>query len=231
MRNIIFILCLCSTICYSQNIDLITYSPQNPQPGDTLTIICHLTYGVPCCNGVREKNIYLGGNAIFAESFFCLDTITNHQTILYPETDTFYFATDPQLIITYPFYYMPGYHDEAPCMYPYLTSGQPLPHPYVIGHIDIPVGTVSTNNTIKQKENLLKISPNPANSQVILHWEGNENMEYPVQIYDMTGQLIREINMNNPIKKIDVSSLDNGLYIFKLQTDKGIMTEKLLIQH
>ena len=134
---LIFCLFFCITASQAQHIDSIKYSPQNPQPGDTLTIICYLTYGVPCCNGVREKNIYLGGNTIFAESFFCQDTITTHHTTLYLERDTFHFVTKPNLVLTYPFYYMPGYHDEAPCMYPYTVSGQPLPHPYVIGHIDI----------------------------------------------------------------------------------------------
>lgn len=230
MKSIIIILLLTvGTISQAQIINSITYLPQNPQPGDTLTIFCKVDYPYPNCP-LMEKNIYLGGNAIFAEAFHCQDSTSGPQ-ILCPSTDTFQFKTLNSYIGIYPFYFMPGYHDEAPCIYPYTTSGQPLPHPYVIGHIDIEVGTVSTNNTLKQEENLLKISPNPAHSQVILHWQGNENIKSPIQVYDMTGKLIKEINVNNPIEKIDVSNLDNGLYIVKLRINKRIMTEKLLIQH
>ena len=154
---------------------------------------------------------------------------TLQQIILCTITDTFYFTTLSSYIGSYPFYYMPGYYDEAPCVYPQLSSG-PLPHPYVIGHIDIEVGTVSTNE-LQQNQNILKLSPNPASSQVILHWKGNDNIEVPIQIYDISGKLVKEINMNNRIEKINVSDFENGLYIVKLQTGKGVFSNRLLIQH
>jgi hypothetical protein len=229
MKSIIIILLLgVGTISQAQIIKSITYLPQNPQPGDTLTIFCNVDYPYPNCP-LMEKSIYLGGNAIFAEAFHCQDSTPGPQ-ILCPSIDTFQFKTLSSYIGVYPFYFMPGYHDEAPCIYPYTTSGQPLPHPYVIGHIDIEVGTVSTNE-FQNRQNLFKLSPNPANLQVILHWKGNKMVKYPLQIYDITGKLLREMNMDNPIEKIDVSNFDNGLYIVRVKTEEGIFIEKLLIQH
>lgn len=152
MKHSIFILCVFLTgFSHAQNVDLITYLPVDPQPGDTLTIFCHVTYGTPGCV-LMEKNIYLGGNAIFAEAFHCVDSF-NHPSILCPTIDTFSFVTLPFYTGIYPFYYMPGYYDKAPCVAQYLLSGQPIPHPYVIGSIDIEVGTISSID-LNEKQNI-----------------------------------------------------------------------------
>jgi hypothetical protein len=228
---IISIFLLFTFSSFAQNIDLIRYEPQNPQPGDTLTIYCYLTYGVPCCSGVKERNIYLGGNAIFAESFFCLDTILTHSAVLYPETDTFYFVTNSQLITTYPFYYMPGYHDEAPCYYPHFNDGSPYPHPYIIGHIDIPVGTTNTEN-VADTENQLQVHPNPATDQVIIDWQGENYQDLTVEVYDMTGKQIRQLRFDyGNVLRVNTSDWQNGLYLIRVSDGKKTYTEKIIVQH
>jgi hypothetical protein len=230
VKNIVIILLLAiGTICQAQIINSITYLPQSPQPGDTLTILCNVNYPYPNCP-LMEKNIYLGGDAIFAEAFHCQDSTPGPQ-ILCPSTDTFRFKTLDTYIGVYPFYYMPGYHDEAPCIYPYTTSGQPLPHPYVIGHINIEVGTVSTDE-LEQIQNLLKISPNPATDQVIIHWQGENYQDLTVEIYDMTGKQVRQLRFDyGNILKVNTSEWQNGLYLIRLVSDKGIASKKLIIQH
>lgn len=230
MKNFVisfFLVIIVYSCSFGQIVNNISYIPEFPQAGDTLTIFCDVQYPTIGCP-LMYKNAYRGGTSIIGEALHCQDSIAI-QTLC-SIVDTFKIETHPTFTGTYTFYYMPGFYDESPCAYPTFPNGTPFPYPYVIGHIDIEVGSVSTK-TLQEEQNQLKLFPNPANLSVILHCKGNGMVNYPVLIYDMTGKLIREINMNNPIEKVDVSGLDDGLYIVKLQTDKGIITEKLLIQH
>jgi len=214
---------------FAQNIDLIRYEPQNPQPGDTLIIYCHVTYGQPGCV-LMEQNVYLGGNAIFAEAFHCVDSFSQ-PAILCPVIDTFYFATDPQLIFTYPFYFMPNYYNQAPCVAQYISPGVLIPHPYVIGHIDIPVGTTNTEN-INDIENQLKVHPNPATDQVIIDWQGENYQDLTVDVYDMTGKQIQQLRFDyGNILKVNTSDWENGLYLIRVNNGEKTYTKKLIVQH
>jgi len=85
---------------------------------------------------------------------------------------------------------MPRYHDKAPCYYPHFNDGWPYPYPYIIGHIDVPVGTTNTEN-INDVENQLKIHPNPATDQVIIDWQGENYQDLTVEVYDITGKQVR----------------------------------------
>ncbi|NHN24472.1 T9SS type A sorting domain-containing protein [Flavobacterium jejuense] len=67
--------------------------------------------------------------------------------------------------------------------------------------------------------------PNPVKD--VLHFNSKENLEIQsVEIYNMLGQIV--ISVPNASKSIDVSSLTNGDYFVKVNTEKGSATTKLI---
>jgi len=70
----------------------------------------------------------------------------------------------------------------------------------------------------------LKIYPNPVKDE--LRIESGELIIEKVEICDLTGKTIYQFdNLKN---KINVSALAQGIYIVKLKTDKGTVTEKFI---
>ena len=74
----------------------------------------------------------------------------------------------------------------------------------------------------------LVIYPNPA-SQVL-------NVELPyatsdaIQIYDMTGKLVKEITNENTNFQTDISSLDNGVYNIRFTFNGNSVTKRFIVQ-
>ena len=83
-----------------------------------------------------------------------------------------------------------------------------------------------------EKNNSLRISPNPFNNSTILELDDNVQLPCSYIIYDVTGRAIKEkqtINMRSVL--IDVSDIVAGIYFIQL-TDKerNVYTTKLLKQ-
>ncbi len=78
---------------------------------------------------------------------------------------------------------------------------------------------VGISDPIKNK---VEIYPNPAQNTLNIEKEVNK-----ITIQDLTGKV--RIQSYNPSKSFDVSELENGSYILLLETDKGLVSEKLLI--
>jgi len=70
----------------------------------------------------------------------------------------------------------------------------------------------------------LKIYPNPVKDELII--ENADLRISNVEICDLSGKTVYQFdNLKN---KINVSALSQGIYIVKLKTDKGIVTEKFI---
>lgn len=94
--------------------------------------------------------------------------------------------------------------------------------------------TLSINNDAvnpRVVKNLMKIYPNPASS--ILNVESRKEMRKPLkaQLYDITGRLVMEKTAYQNNFKIDISSLQKGVYTFKLYNtyDIEMQIEKIII--
>jgi len=72
----------------------------------------------------------------------------------------------------------------------------------------------------------IKIYPNPTNGQLTI--ENGELTIENVEMYNVMGQLLQSkiVNLQSKIE-IDVSYLANGVYIVRMQTDKGTVTRKI----
>lgn len=79
-----------------------------------------------------------------------------------------------------------------------------------------------------------RIFPNPANDFVMLPIFVEKPIETTIQLFDISGQLIREIFngqlMYNQNQKLDISSLADGIYFVSFRTEEGIQTQRIIIQ-
>lgn len=71
------------------------------------------------------------------------------------------------------------------------------------------------------------IYPNPAYSEINIENNDLVSIEQ-VEIYSINGQLLKSLHSNEVTVKIDISELQSGIYFIKLNTEKGISTQKFL---
>jgi hypothetical protein len=88
--------------------------------------------------------------------------------------------------------------------------------------------TLCENSIADIKEEHLEIGlyPNPAQDVINIQVKGNFNIE----LLDSKGRLILSNHNCYGQHQINVSDLDKGLYFMQVKTEKGIQSEKLIIQ-
>jgi hypothetical protein len=75
----------------------------------------------------------------------------------------------------------------------------------------------------------LSIKPNPFTEESIISINGNNNNEkYTLFLYDLTGKLIKTINIiENEILNRD--NLESGIYYLVLKSNKSTICQKIII--
>jgi hypothetical protein len=73
----------------------------------------------------------------------------------------------------------------------------------------------------KAKDKLpeIKLYPNPANDKIFVSTELEWN--YSLLLYDYTGRIVIQQNLNN--SGIDVSNVQNGLYLYKITDNHSVV--------
>ena len=74
-----------------------------------------------------------------------------------------------------------------------------------------------------------KMYPNPASEKVILEFMDMGSQIPVVSIYNITGKTVYIGTAESRTKIIDVSSMENGLYIIEINTGVETITKKLSI--
>jgi len=74
-------------------------------------------------------------------------------------------------------------------------------------------------------DNSIKIYPNP--SYDVVNVEANSTIN-SIQVYDVQGRLLMTQLANDIRTRIDISDKANGVYFFKIYSDKGIKVEKII---
>ncbi len=73
------------------------------------------------------------------------------------------------------------------------------------------------------------IYPNPTNNFINISI-ANKNIEHAkVRMYDSLGKLCKSQNVDNQNSVINIKNLEKGLYFIKIETDKSIETQKIII--
>ena len=80
-------------------------------------------------------------------------------------------------------------------------------------------------NDINKK--IISLFPNPASNQIILD-NGNCLME-TVYMYDVTGREVKRFSINSNKTTLDISDVQNGMYVVKINSEQGIFTRKVQI--
>lgn len=77
----------------------------------------------------------------------------------------------------------------------------------------------------------LNVYPNPATTQV--HFSTGSSMAKFVSVFDITGKLVSKLNLEDGKAKLDVSNLQEGLYLYTLNSSdqKILKTGKLTVSH
>ncbi|WP_353777525.1 T9SS type A sorting domain-containing protein [Winogradskyella sp. 3972H.M.0a.05] len=76
-------------------------------------------------------------------------------------------------------------------------------------------------------DNLISVYPNPANDKIFLDVSSSILIE-SFSLYDLRGS--RLLNLNQSLDIIDISMLPSGIYILNLETDRGVITKKLIVR-
>jgi len=79
----------------------------------------------------------------------------------------------------------------------------------------------------QRSENGLTIIPNPSNDKITISISDGVTID-EVVIYNQTGQkVLQDKQVNNTL---DISNLQHGMYIIELETEQGMIREKLIVQ-
>ena len=83
-------------------------------------------------------------------------------------------------------------------------------------------------NDVELKKSI-SIYPNPSNGKISIKTSGNTILEN-IEIYTVNGQRLKVYNNLKNQKTIELKSLSSGLYFLKLNSDKGSITKKFVVQ-
>ncbi|WP_166556788.1 T9SS type A sorting domain-containing protein [Runella sp. CRIBMP] len=71
-----------------------------------------------------------------------------------------------------------------------------------------------------------EVYPNPSNG--LIQWKSDEIQR--IEIYHLTGALVRQQTVQSANKTMDLSELPNGLYLVRLSNDEKTVVKKILLQ-
>ncbi len=90
--------------------------------------------------------------------------------------------------------------------------------------ISIPI-TITDLTEIGNHEDGIKIFPNPFNTDIQI---ASDHEISKIEIYNTSGSLIHENALKNKQYSFDSSEFPNGLYLLKIETEKGVVIKKML---
>ena len=83
---------------------------------------------------------------------------------------------------------------------------------------------VYEGENINELEASFVVTPNPTNDYVRISGNGIKD----ITIYNNIGVMIDNINVEDNSVNIDIRHYNNGLYIIKINTEKGLVVKKII---
>jgi hypothetical protein len=99
------------------------------------------------------------------------------------------------------------------------------PHPTITCEI-----VSSTNAEKGPKSDSFSLHPNPASNQVALKIDDPDCRDISINIFDITGALVRTLKLNQNHLQFDVGDLNSGIYIVVIKSKNLIENKKLVVQ-
>ncbi len=82
----------------------------------------------------------------------------------------------------------------------------------------------------EKQQKKIKIYPNPAKDYLYINFEDKVSDDVRIMVSDIFGRTVKLVkNTNNSIKKIDLSNINNGIYIISIIDSKEIISKKIII--
>jgi aminopeptidase N len=85
----------------------------------------------------------------------------------------------------------------------------------------------SIQESIKNHD--FKISPNPANDKIFINFSNNDETEYSLSIFKISGELISKHEINESKNQIDLNAIPAGLYLIRISGKETYYLSKLII--
>jgi hypothetical protein len=105
-------------------------------------------------------------------------------------------------------------------------NGGPYP-PGKITYFDALQVPISAKLSIEEQNAFnFKLYPNPVKN--VLHIKSQEPLKN-IKVYDIMGR--KTLDINNPLESIDISSLNTGLYVLKLEANNGGLSVQRIIKN
>jgi hypothetical protein len=106
---------------------------------------------------------------------------------------------------------------------PELIAGNPQGGVILYRNTSLNVGIESAYKPLN-----ISIYPNPATDNIYIRANDSEKFS-KVQLLDLNGKVIVEINEENSFQKIDTKNLPSGLYIIRVLGSQSIYTGKIVV--
>ncbi len=118
---------------------------------------------------------------------------------------------------------------------PYATNGTYMDSTYWVVRdflVDVVCNGLSGTEEATKTVGKLSIYPNPATSDLNISIAGTSLKNTTVQLIDISGRLVYETKITTDVTthKVNTANLTAGLYIVKTAGNKGMQTQKLVIQ-
>ncbi|MDD2637239.1 MAG: T9SS type A sorting domain-containing protein, partial [Bacteroidales bacterium] len=84
---------------------------------------------------------------------------------------------------------------------------------------------------IVNKDNELAVYPNPASNIVTIEFDNNNNTDYTIEIFDMSGRLVIQKVSCDYQNYLNIENLTNGLYMVRIIYENFSYQNKLIINH
>ncbi|NQY66703.1 MAG: T9SS type A sorting domain-containing protein [Flavobacteriales bacterium] len=89
--------------------------------------------------------------------------------------------------------------------------------------ISNPIGAI---NTIIER---IEIYPNPVNTVITIRFKTEGNHE--IHIVNMLGKQVKRFQNLSKIARIDISDVEEGVYIMRIKKDDKVIAKQIIIQH
>ena len=78
----------------------------------------------------------------------------------------------------------------------------------------------------------IRDSPNPAHDEIVVEIPGNRNEKTVITILNIAGKTIRTFqkNLSNGKATLDISNLQNGVYIMRVESNGQLLFGKIIKQ-